>query len=320
VNEKNKSSQLFLSAFSVIWILLFLTFNFLATKVETIDKSVSTFFSATVLTLLSILIVYGFSRLAVSRQKYLLMGAISLIIVFFAATPFVKRSNFINKSGAIPGQSIFYVLQTQTPALNETSVLMPLRNAVFKKNTDFISNLLPENTMLIILLSLAQLGMASGIGLWIAEGIDDITHLIPVALIATIADIWSVSAGATAKIVVSSSINYFLLRFPVLGTDTIPFLIGLTDFLFFAIFFQAAVRYNLGVLKNTLLLGASFIIAIISAIFTSTGLPVLPFMAVLFVGGNFSRLELKREEIKQVVIFVIIILVVFAIVTLKLSR
>jgi hypothetical protein len=166
---------------------------------------------------------------------------------------------------------------------------------------------------------MAQLAMAAGIGLWIAEGIDDITHLIPVALVATIADIWSVSAGTTAKIVVSSSINFFLLRFPVLGNNSIPFLIGLTDFLFFAIFFQAAVRYKLGALKNAILLILSFFIAIITALYSNTGLPVLPFMAVLFIAGNFSRLELKKEELKQVLLFVIVILLVFALVTYKLS-
>jgi hypothetical protein len=42
-------------------------------------------------------------------------------------------------------------------------------------------------------------------------------------------------------------------------------------------------------------------------------------MAVLFIAGNFSRLELKKEELKQVLLFVIVILLVFALVTYKLS-
>ena len=235
VQEKKEPSIKLLPAFCSVWIALFVVFELLAPRFETIDRSISTFLSATILTLASILVVSSFSRLVLDRKKYLLIGAISLIAVFLTATPFVKRSEFINSSGEILGQTVFLALQTQTLSINCTPILMPLRNAVFKTNTDFVGNLLPENTWLIILLSLAQLGLASGIGLWIAEGIDDITHLIPVALIATMADIWSVSAGVTAKIVVSSSINYFLLRFPVLGTSSIPFLIGLTDFLFFAI-------------------------------------------------------------------------------------
>jgi nitric oxide reductase large subunit len=99
---------------------------------------------------------------------------------------------------------------------------------------------------------------------------------------------------------------------------SIPYLIGLTDFLFFAIFFQAAVRYELGALRNAFLLGSAFIIAVISALYTATGLPVLPFMAIFFVVGNFSRLQWKKEELKQVAVFVIVILILFAFISYKL--
>jgi nitric oxide reductase large subunit len=99
------------------------------------------------------------------------------------------------------------------------------------------------------------------------------------------------------------------------GYGTIPYLIGLTDFLFFAIFFQAAVRFELGIKKNVLLLLASFFIAVAAAIFFATGLPVLPFMAVLFVVGNFKRLSLKKEEIRQILLFVVFIIIAFTLIS-----
>jgi hypothetical protein len=40
-------------------------------------------------------------------------------------------------------------------------------------------------------------------------------------------------------------------------------------------------------------------------------------MAVLFVAGNFSKLELKKEELKQVLIFVLVIIVIFALISAK---
>jgi len=56
---------------------------------------------------------------------------------------------------------------------------------------------------------------------------------------------------------------------------------------------------------------ASFLTAVAAAIFFRVGLPVLPFMAVLFVAGNFGQLKLKREEIKQILIFLVVILLLF---------
>lgn len=300
-----------------IWTLTFLLLRFFGSAIPEFDRRIATFIAAALLTGLSIGVVYGFSRLKFDRTIYLMIGALSIAGVYLAATPLVKRSQLINDCGEISGQVLFQTTQFVGIVPEAENFLMPVRNSLFSDITNFLEKTVEEPDYLIILLALAQLTLASGIGLWIAEGIDDITHLIPVALVATIADIWSVSAGATAKIVVSSSINYFLLRFPLPAYSTVPYLIGLTDFLFFAIFFGAAIRYNLGAMKNAVILASAFIIAVISALFTSTGLPVLPFMAAFFVAGNFSKLELKKEELKQVLIFVLVIIVVFALITLK---
>lgn len=316
--NSNRSFAILLTAI-LTWAALFLAFSRLSPLIACLDQRFSTFLSAALLTILSIFVVYGFSCLAFERSKYLLIGALSIGLVYLAANPMVQQDKQINKIGALSGQSLYLSAAPHISLPGCESILLPLRNGLFRAHTSFLKDAASESELLIILLAMAQLALAAGIGLWIAKGIDDITHLIPVALVATIADIWSVSAGATAKIVVSSSINFFLLRFPVLGSSSIPFLIGLTDFLFFAIFFQAAVRYKLGTLKNALLLGLSFLIAIISALYSATGLPVLPFMAVLFVAGNFSQLELKKEELKQVMLFVIVILIIFAILTYKIS-
>jgi hypothetical protein len=201
--------------------------------------------------------------------------------------------------------------------LSGTSEVLSIavRNKFFNAINQQLAEEFPESAQSILLLALMQLMLAAGIGLWIGEGIDAISHLIPVAIVATVADIWSVSAGATAKIVVSSAINYFLLRFPMPGHNAIPYLIGLTDFLFFAIFFQAAVRFNLGVKKNVLLLLSSFLITVGAAIFFSTGLPVLPFMSLIFVAGNYRHLSLNKEEARQILLFVVFIIIAFTLIS-----
>ncbi|KAF1080980.1 MAG: hypothetical protein GQF41_2794 [Candidatus Rifleibacterium amylolyticum] len=296
------------------WIMLYLA-ALLYPPEAALPRQIALFTAATILTLASALVVAGFSRLKQHRNVYLLIGLVGLVATFYCAKPLVNRSQMLNRSGAIPGQLIFVTSETHGLTGISEFLLVELRNANFTAINHQLEEEFPESARMILLLALVQLTLASGIGLWIGEGIDEIAHLLPVAIIATVADIWSVSAGATAKIVVSSAINYFLLRFPMPGYGTIPYLIGLTDFLFFAIFFQAAVRFELGIKKNVLLLLASFFIAVAAAIFFATGLPVLPFMAVLFVVGNFKRLSLKKEEIRQILLFVVFIIIAFTLIS-----
>ncbi|MBF0546829.1 MAG: hypothetical protein HQM08_20485 [Candidatus Riflebacteria bacterium] len=181
------------------------------------------------------------------------------------------------------------------------------RNHYFFKFEEFLTKTFPENTFQILLLSLTQIFIAAGIGLWIGNGIDKPGHLIPVCIVAGLADTWSVSAGATSLIIRSPIIHHFLLRFPLIGSTTAeyPFLIGLTDFLFFGLFYRASVRFSLGEKKNIFLLALSFVIAITAAIFCGIGIPVLPFSAGLFLIANWTNLNLKKEEILQICLFLL---------------
>jgi hypothetical protein len=305
---------LFLPAAVGGWILLYFAALFFPPEAA-LPQHIAVFIAATILTLASALVVAGFSRLKQHRNVYLIIGLLGLIATFYCARPLVNRSRLLNRSGDIPGQIIYLTGEQSGLVGISEPLLLNHRNENFKAINHQLEDEFPESAELILLLAMVQLTLASGIGLWIGEGIDEIAHLLPVAIVATVADIWSVSSGATAKIVVSSAINYFLLRFPMPGYGSIPYLIGLTDFLFFAIFFQAAVRFDLGVKKNVLLLLTSFFIAVAAAIFFATGLPVLPFMAILFVVGNYRRMTMKKEEVRQIILFVVFIIIAFTLIS-----
>ncbi|HEY9069201.1 MAG TPA: hypothetical protein VIV61_03035, partial [Candidatus Ozemobacteraceae bacterium] len=241
-----------------------------------------------------------------------------LVLVMLLAKPLVMRGRMIDRASTAPGAvALVSVAHAVTPVALGSDGTVQFRNAVYSAISDHLEACDPEPPGGILALALAQLLLAAGVGLWIGTGIDEPAHLIPIALVATLADIWSVSAGATAVIIRSEQIHYFLLRFPLLGgpEPAIPFLIGLTDFLFFGIFYQAALRFDLGGRRNLALLGASFVIAVSSALLAGVGLPVLPFMGLLFVAGNWSRLQMKREDLKQTVLFLAGVLLVFLAVT-----
>jgi len=282
------------------------------------SRTTALFLSAAALVALSIGIVAAGTRLRWHRTAYLTAGAVGLVLVMLLAKPLVMRGRMIDRASTAPGAvALVSVAHAVTPVALGSDGTVQFRNAVYSAISDHLEACDPEPPTGILALALAQLLLAAGIGLWIGTGIDEPAHLIPIALVATLADIWSVSAGATAVIIRSEQIHYFLLRFPLLGgpEPAVPFLIGLTDFLFFGIFYQAALRFDLGGRRNLALLGASFVIAVSSALLAGVGLPVLPFMGLLFVAGNWSRLQMKREDLKQTVLFLAGVLLVFLAVT-----
>jgi len=269
------------------------------------SSGIAFFLTAVVLVILSFLWVAGLSRLAFHRTTYMAIGAVGLILVIPVARPFVERTHGIEQVAA--GFSDNFLLGAalaQVPGANREWPIIA-RNHLHERASDFLEECFPENRFRIFLLCLSQLLLAGGIGLWIGGGIDEKSHLIPIALVATLADTWSVSGGATALIIRSSHIHFFLLRFPLLSgnSDSLPFLIGLTDFLFFGIYYQAAVRFGLGIQKNVLLLGAGFLTTVGVALYFHVGLPVLPFISVLFVVGNLRQLSLKKKDLSQIAMF-----------------
>ncbi|NLI78101.1 MAG: hypothetical protein GX442_16920 [Candidatus Riflebacteria bacterium] len=268
-----------------------------------LPRAAAYFLSAAAVILLGFAWVAAFSRLALHRTTYMALGAVGLVLVVLTAQPLAQRTRAIEKAAAITTETVLLTAALGLVAGGDGVVVT--RNLLHGAISDFLEECFGESAVRIFLLCLSQLLLATGIGLWIGAGVDEKSHLIPIALVATLADAWSVSQGATALIIRSSQIHFFLLRFPLVSgaSAAIPFLIGLTDFLFFGIYFQAAVRFDLGLRKNILLLGAGFLITVGLALFVGVGLPVLPCISVLFVAGNWRQLSLSREDRRTVLLF-----------------
>jgi hypothetical protein len=302
---------------SALWVGLFFGFSEAGPHFPAWSDAVAKFLSAGVLIGLSFGLVSSISSLHLHRNGYLLLGVAGLVLVSQSAHLFVQRTRISHQFAHHSGQILFQSVESISPGLAATSQVIETRNVLYQGIADLVKETFPYHSYHVFALCVSQLLLAAGIGLWIGTGIDAVGHLLPIALVAGLADIWSVSAGATSLIIQSPTIHYFLLRFPLIGGTEFyyPLLIGLTDFLFFGIFFQAARRFNLGLQRNVLLLGLSFFLAVAAALFLAVGLPVLPFMAVCFLAGNFRRLTMTKEEWKQVIGFLVGVAVIGYIVT-----
>ncbi|HOT76368.1 MAG TPA: hypothetical protein PK467_11305 [Candidatus Wallbacteria bacterium] len=157
------------------------------------------------------------------------------------------------------------------------------------------------------LVSLICLVSAAGlIGRIIAVRIDEIAFLIPLCLIAALADIWSVFFGVTSELVTkkSAALNYLLMRYPTLSAGDLRQYIGISDFLFATILMGAAMNFKLNVKKTYAGFAAAFFLTFLTVVITHRGIPAIPAISLAFIIINGPRLKIKLEDIKTMLIVI----------------
>ncbi len=94
-------------------------------------------------------------------------------------------------------------------------------------------------------------------------------------------------------------------------------IIGVTDFIFAAMFLSLSFRFNMPVIRTQILLAASLIISIAVAVFGGFGVPVLPVMGGLFIIGQYKYVKIvDPKEKKEAACGILIIVTALVVVTL----
>jgi len=161
------------------------------------------------------------------------------------------------------------------------------------------------------------LGVAVCSGVLLSYGVKKKTYIIPLALAAGMADIWSNTLGVTRQVIQSPvAMNHLLIHFPVIGRGVQP-LVGITDFAFAALFMSMAGRFHLPVTKTQFVVGASFVIAITMAVVSGYGTPVLPVMGILFIVAHYRDIRvIDPREKKETLMGLFIIALALILITL----
>lgn len=165
-------------------------------------------------------------------------------------------------------------------------------------------------------INVTLLGIALCAGILLSSIIKKPSYLIPLAVVAGLADIWSVSFGVTNKIIQSrTAMNFLLFSFPVAGKGILP-VIGVTDFIFATMFLSLSSRFDMPVIRTQVLVAASFIISITVAVFGGFGVPILPVMGMLFIIGQYKYIKIvDPKEKREAVYGILIIATALAVVT-----
>jgi hypothetical protein len=164
----------------------------------------------------------------------------------------------------------------------------------------------PVNTATLVILTFS-------VGFWLAGEIEKVGHLIPVCILGTLVDIWSVFHGPSKQVAGQVMqhqqrmaetgvrtpppiVDFLILHWPYPGANMMATLLGLGDLVFVAMFLAASRRFGLSLWKAFLLILAGLALSTAVAIWWSKPVPALPFICALYLAGNARGMKLKRKE------------------------
>jgi hypothetical protein len=151
------------------------------------------------------------------------------------------------------------------------------------------------------------------LGNWIAGELEKVGHLIPVCILGTVVDIWSVLQGpsrSVGKQVVEHTqqqvvtgvwhpppfISFMILSWPQPGEGYMTPLFGFGDLVFIAIFLASSRRFGLSLLKAFMLVLAGLAVTFAIVLTFDVPIPALPFICGFYLAGNWRRLSLSKSE------------------------
>lgn len=144
---------------------------------------------------------------------------------------------------------------------------------------------------------IAKLAFAAVTGLWISLMLPSISQVLVIAALIIVVDIYSVFRGPTRMIVESGGpvIDYLTIGLPAFGAPAAQ-RIGISDFIFFAIFVSCALSFRLRRTATALAMTASFIATMVISSRMEAGMPALPLLSVAFLAVNADLLYRRFLE------------------------
>ena len=154
-----------------------------------------------------------------------------------------------------------------------------------------------------------------GVGALLARMVESARFIVPMCIVAALADVWSVIAGPTRRIIESKSpfaLQHAFVAYPtVSGEPDLQPVAGVTDLVFVALFMCLASRLGLDMRRAALGMFAGLAVGLATACIIG-GAPGIPFLAAGFIAANWKDLRPGRKEIVTTSLFVGVMLGIFA--------
>jgi hypothetical protein len=155
----------------------------------------------------------------------------------------------------------------------------------------------------------ALLWTATGLGAGLGSRIDKPGHMLAVAAVSGLADLWSVydpsgpSAALARKVAEEPDrVSAFALSFPLLGSEHIPAIIGAGDVLFCALYLAVFERHGLPTWRALVALALGFALALLGLLWLERPLPLLPLLGGAIVLSDARARSLDVREGRTVLV------------------
>lgn len=157
------------------------------------------------------------------------------------------------------------------------------------------------------------------LGKLLALSVAQRSWIVPIALVAMVADLWSVTYGPSYFVSAQPPpvIRHFLIFYPLLGActtepTTIPYwlrpFLGMGDVIFLSLYLELARKFELHILFSRLAMAVAMLFPIALASLAEKGVPALPFLSAIFVFINFRYLEFRKKELLQCAVFIAVMM------------
>lgn len=135
--------------------------------------------------------------------------------------------------------------------------------------------------------NILRISAAAALGISLARHVTSPAIALLIAAMATASDLFSVFAGPTKAMVEKNApaLDFLLVIFPTFG-QALGFALGISDFIFLALFITMSLLLNFRHIPTTLAVCAGTLLAMTTSLLLERPLPALPFISLAFVLVN----------------------------------
>lgn len=153
-------------------------------------------------------------------------------------------------------------------------------------------------------LTLGLLMAGSALGGGLGARIDRPGHLLAVALVSSLADLWSVfdAAGPSAQLAAQIAsegpavLSPFVLPWAMVGSDLIVPILGVGDVVFMALYAAAARSHGLRLPRMLAAMGVACLVALGAVIWSERPLPLLPLLGAAVIASEPAARRIEGRD------------------------
>jgi hypothetical protein len=169
-------------------------------------------------------------------------------------------------------------------------------------------------------ITLGLLLLCTSLGAGLGRRIEQPGHVLAVALVSGLVDVWSVfdPAGPSAKLSARvlaepEALSALVLAFPALGSGTPMPLIGAGDVVFSALYAAALARHGVDARRGLSAIALGYVLGMLTTILLARSIPLLPFMGAAVLTADRRLCSLGARDRRTLAVSVGLILVWLAV-------